>query len=177
MNRYSVFLICGLFSGCATSGTMEKPDSYVEMATSWKGGHIRDLIAVWGQPTNGFVEPSEYTPGIAGWKFDDKEKPNPYAEVKERTTCSGQSTGYYGQVNVNCNTRDTNASARQGYEMGRGFKRSLLRHCSITVQFDKSGIIFDVMAYSKNCGSRKEGAYDAFSRPAPNKPQESATNN
>lgn len=153
MNKLFVLFPSLLMAACVTYGTMEKPDAFVNAAVSWEGGHIREMISVWGLPNDGFIEPSRYMNGTAKWKLDEADTANPYADEKPQTSCSGSVTDKWGNVEADCRTYDANRARRQGYEFGQQAGAAFSRRCFVTAEFTEAGIILKVVAASQNCSS------------------------
>jgi hypothetical protein len=158
-------------AACGTTkygGTMDNPDNWVLAAVSWEGGDIKEMIGVWGTPTE-MTRPDDYTPGFAVWNDDqlaayDSEVEGHLAERPSTTTCSGH-VSRSGNARLECEEDDTYETF---YRLGSGPGRSVQRQCYAAAQFDDSGKITSVTARSHWCEPYYGDALTDMAQPGTN---------
>jgi hypothetical protein len=163
-------LVLMMLTGCATVGTEGDRNAFVNAANSWRGGNIKDMIQVWGNPNRGFKEPND-TYGLSGqaaW-LDAEEVPEPRyvreSKTQTRYNCSGQVYGNY--LSADCKERRTDGFSRgynRGLEQRYARRKQRAHRCEVYAEFDADGTITKVQASSKNCDTRYRGRLSALTR-------------
>lgn len=135
-------------AACAGSpiGTNDTPDEFSLAALSWEGGHIREMIAVWGRPNDAYVEKERFSNGYGRWKDDTTESGcMDIYPVRQTRVC-------YDPEQRRCEIIDKNERVRQSCEREhRSSRNNQLHRCIVTAKFDEAGIITEVDVFSRRC--------------------------
>ena len=130
----------------APIGTNATPDEFALAALSWEGSHIREMISVWGWPSDAYEESARFSNGYARWKDDTMDSGCiDIYPVRQSRVCADPR-------GLHCDIIDRNARPREVCERKHKASRNAQLHrCIVTATFDEVGNITEVDVFSRRC--------------------------